>query len=175
MVGVVVIKGLTRIIFLVIENAKYYDNPMSDRIIFWGVVFCGLLPFFVDTPKACVERGGWDHAEGVVQRTAMRAGPVAWLWLGCGLVVACGCGLWLVVVACLCLWLGCGLLVFVAWLWRWFPCIAALLQFLLVLLYCSFAAIPISIANHPCHLVEGKALLSCYFASVVVVLPRGKH
>ena len=62
---------------------------MSDRIIFWGVVFCGLLPFFVDTPKACVERGGWDHAEGVVQRTAMRPGPVAWLWLwlGCGLAV----------------------------------------------------------------------------------------
>ena len=42
-------------------------------------------------------------------------------------------------------------------------------------LYCSFAAIPISITNHPCHLVEGNALLSCYFASVVVVLPRGKH
>lgn len=66
-------------------------------------------------------------------------------------------------------------------------------------LYCSFAAISISIstsisisisistftsisistsiliANHPCHLVEGKALLSCYLAPVVVVLPRGKH
>ena len=51
-VAVLVIKGLTQILFLVIENAKYYDNPMSDRIIFWGAVFCGLFPFFHTTPKA---------------------------------------------------------------------------------------------------------------------------